>query len=168
LFTSLLHILRSAGIRTDLIERNMGRAARIDTNIGSFYREHRTRFLQALFFQSIGWFMGVCETFVILNALDAGIGFWFCFLLNALGAVINGLFFFMPSNIGVMEGSLVFLFSSLGLNPALGLSLGLTRRLRRVVWIFIGWICLSYMSRNAIKSRTSAPMPVLQERHDTT
>lgn len=168
LFTTLLRFLRSAGIRTDLIERNMGRAARIDTNIGSFYREHRTRFLQALFFQSIGWFMGTCETYVILSALDAGVGFWFCFLLNALGAVINGLFFFMPSNIGVMEGSLVFLFSSLGLNPALGLSLGLTRRLRRVVWIFIGWICLSYMSRNAIKNRTPAPIPVLQGQDDPT
>ena len=101
---------------------------------------------------------------MILKALDAGGGFWLCFLLNALGAVINGLFFFMPSNIGVMEGSLVFLFASLGLNPALGLSLGLTRRLRRVVWIFIGWICLSYMSRNAMKSRAGAPAPVPRQR----
>jgi uncharacterized protein (TIRG00374 family) len=166
MFTSLLKFLRSTGISTDLIERNMGRAARIDTNIGSFYREHRTRFLQALFFQSIGWFMGTCETYFILNALDAGVGFWFCFLLNSLGAVINGLFFFMPSNIGVMEGSLVFLFSSLGLDPALGLSLGLTRRLRRVVWIFIGWTCLSYMSRNAIKRGASEPTEALQEQSD--
>ena len=166
MFTSLLQFLRSTGISTDLIERNMGRAARIDTNIGSFYREHRTRFLQALFFQSIGWFMGTCETYFILNALDAGVGFWFCFLLNSLGAVINGLFFFMPSNIGVMEGSLVFLFSSLGLDPALGLSLGLTRRLRRVVWIFIGWTCLSYMSRNAIKHGASEHTEALQEQSD--
>ena len=166
MFTLLLRFVRSVGIRTDLIERNMGRAARIDTNIGSFYRDHRTRFLQALFFQSIGWFMGTCETYVILKALDAGVGFWFCFLLNALGAVINGLFFFMPSNIGVMEGSLVFLFASLGLDPALGLSLGLTRRLRRVVWIFVGWICLSYMSRDVIRSRAVAPAPVLQEKDE--
>ncbi len=166
MFTSLLKFLRSTGISTDLIERNMGRAALIDINIGSFYREHRTRFLQALFFQSIGWFMGTCETYFILNALDAGVGFWFCFLLNSLGAVINGLFFFMPSNIGVMEGSLVFLFSSLGLDPALGLSLGLTRRLRRVVWIFIGWTCLSYMSRNAIKRGASEPTEALQEQSD--
>jgi uncharacterized protein (TIRG00374 family) len=166
MFTSLLKFLRSTGISTDLIERNMGRAARIDTNIGSFYHEHRTRFLQALFFQSIGWFMGTCETYFILNALDAGVGFWFCFLLNSLGAVMNGLFFFMPSNIGVMEGSLVFLFSSLGLDPALGLSLGLTRRLRRVVWIFIGWTCLSYMSRNVIKRGASEPTEALQEQSD--
>ena len=167
MFTSLLNLLRSAGIRTDLIERNMGRAARIDTNIGSFYHEHRTRFLQALFFQSLGWFMGTLETYVILNALDAGIGFWFCFLLNSLGAVISGLFFFMPSNIGVMEGSLVFLFSALGLDPALGLSLGLTRRMRRVVWIFIGWTCLSYMSRNAIKRDDSAIVEAFQEHNDS-
>ena len=72
----------------------------------------------------------------------------------------------MPSNIGVMEGSLVFLFASLGLDPALGLSLGLTRRLRRVVWIFVGWICLSYMSRDVIRSRAVAPAPVLQEKDE--
>ena len=163
MFTSLLKFLRSAGLRTDWIERNMGRAARIDTNIGTFYRLHRVRFLQALFFQSIGWFMGTCETYLILRALDADIGFWLCFVLNALGAVINGLFFFMPSNIGVMEGSLVFLFSSLGLDPALGLSVGLTRRLRRVFWIFIGWTCLSYMSRTALQRRPSTALTALQE-----
>ena len=166
MFTSLLKLLRSAGLHTDVIERNMGRAARIDTNIGAFYRTHRTRFLRALFFQSIGWFMGTCETYAILWALDAGIGFWFCFLLNALGAVINGLFFFMPSNIGVMEGSLVFLFSSLGLDPSLGLSLGLTRRLRRVCWIFIGWTCLSYMSRTALQRRPSTALTMLQEQEN--
>lgn len=166
MFTSLLKLLRSAGLRTDLIERNMGRAARIDTNIGTFYRTHRTRFLRALFFQSIGWFMGTCETYAILWALDAGVGFWFCFLLNALGAVINGLFFFMPSNIGVMEGSLVFLFSSLGLDPSLGLSLGLTRRMRRVFWIFIGWTCLSYMSRTALQRRPATALTMLQEQEN--
>ena len=166
MFTSLLKLLRSAGLRTDMIERNMGRAARIDTNIGTFYRTHRTRFLRALFFQSIGWFMGTCETYAILWALDAGVDFWFCFLLNALGAVINGLFFFMPSNIGVMEGSLVFLFSSLGLDPSLGLSLGLTRRLRRVFWIFIGWTFLSYMSRTALQRRPATDLTMLQEQEN--
>ena len=166
MFTSLLKLLRFARLRTDLIERNMGRAARIDTNIGTFYRLHRVRFLQALFFQSIGWFMGTCETYVILRALDADIGFWFCFVLNALGAVINGLFFFMPSNIGVMEGSLVFLFSSLGLDPALGLSVGLARRMRRVFWIFIGWTCLSYMSRTALQRRASTALTILQEQEN--
>ena len=166
MFTSLLKLLRSAGIRTDLIERNMGRAARIDTNIGSFYREHRTRFLQALFFQSIGWFMGTCETYIILYVLDAGIGFWFCFVLSALGTVVSAIFFFMPSNIGVMEGSLVFLFSSLGLDPALGLSLGLIRRMRRVFWVFIGWTFLSYMSRDAIRNRTSTSLTILEKQGD--
>ena len=72
----------------------------------------------------------------------------------------------MPSNIGVMEGSLVFLFSSLGLDPSLGLSLGLTRRMRRVFWIFIGWTFLSYMSRTALQRRPAKTLTMLQEQEN--
>ncbi len=156
LFTSLLTFLRSVGLRVDLIERNMARAERIDTNIGQFYHEHKSRFGKVLFFQSVGWFMGTCETFIILHVLGANIDFWVCFLLVSLGSVINSLFFFMPSSIGVMEGGQVFLFASLGLDPALGLSLGLIKRMRRILWITIGWLFLSHLSHRTVQRKTAA------------
>jgi uncharacterized protein (TIRG00374 family) len=162
LFTSLFNLLRRLGLKKHLTEKNMKRAERVDTSVGYFYREHKVRFLQALFFQSIGWFMGTCETYVILHVLDAGIGFEFCFLLTALGTIVNSLFFFMPSNIGVMEGGQVFLFTMLGLNPALGLSMGLLKRLRRIFWILVGWLFLTRFGQKAYDQHAS-PSPAFTD-----
>lgn len=158
LFASLLAFLRAAGLKIGFLERNMGRAERIDTNISYFYREHKSRFWKVLFFQSAGWLMGTCETYIILRALDAGLDFTACFMLTALSSVINSLFFFMPSSIGVMEGSQVFLFASLGLDPAMGLSLGLIKRVRKSFWIFVGWLFLSHLGRDVVEHK---PAPAL-------
>ena len=57
----------------------------------------------------------------------------------------------MPSNIGVLEGGQVFLLTTLGLNPAVGLSLGLAKRMRKVFWIFVGWLFLTHLSRRALE-----------------
>ena len=148
MFSSLLAGLRRLGLKTDFVESRMAKAVRIDANIGLFYREHKLRFFLVLFFHTCGWMLGVCETFVILQALGAGIGFDIAFLITALAVVINSLFFFMPSNIGVMEGGQVFLFLTLGLPPAWGLSLGIVKRIRKIVWICVGWLFLTYLSKS--------------------
>ena len=105
-----------------------------------------------MFFHAIGWLLGACETFVILQALDAGAEFEVALLITALAVIINSLFFFMPSNIGVLEGGQVFLFLTLGLNPAMGLSLGIIKRMRKLFWISIGWFFLTRMSRNLLEA----------------
>jgi hypothetical protein len=66
--------------------------------------------------------------------------------------IINSLFFFMPSNIGVLEGGQVFLFLTLGLNPTVGLSLGIVKRMRKILWISVGWLFLTHLSRALVRS----------------
>ena len=56
----------------------------------------------------------------------------------------------MPSNIGILEGGQVFLLSTLGLAPALGLSLGIIKRMRKIFWITLGWLFLTHLSKNMI------------------
>jgi hypothetical protein len=41
----------------------------------------------------------------------------------------------------------VFLFLSLGLDPAVGLSLGIVKRMRKILWITVGWLFLTHLSR---------------------
>ena len=147
LFSSLLAGLRRLGFNPDALESRMAKAVRIDANISLFYREHKLRFFLVLLFHTLGWMLGVCETFVILESLDTGVGFDIAFLITSLAVVINSLFFFMPSNIGVMESGHVFLFVTLGLSPAIGLSVGIAKRMRKIVWICIGWLFLTYLSR---------------------
>jgi len=147
MFSSVLSILRRLGLRFDSIESRMAKAERIDANISRFYRDHKARFALAMLFHAAGWLLGACETFVILRALEPETGFGVAFLITSLTVIINGLFFFMPSSIGVLEGGQVFLFMTLGLDPAMGLSLGIAKRMRKVIWISVGWLLLTRMSR---------------------
>ena len=104
-----------------------------------------------MFFHSLGWLLGACETFVILRALGANIDFAVAFLITSLTVIINSLFFFMPSSIGVMEGGQVFLLATLGLNPAIGLSLGIVKRMRKIFWISVGRLFLTHLSKGTLQ-----------------
>ena len=150
LFSSLLNLLHKLGIKTEQLERRMAKAVRIDENIGQFYKNYKARFFLVMFFHGLGWLLGACETYVILRALGADIGFAVSFLITSLTVIINSLFFFMPSNIGVLEGGQVFLLSTLWLAPALGLSLGIIKRMRKLFWLTVGWLFLTHLSRDVI------------------
>jgi uncharacterized membrane protein YbhN (UPF0104 family) len=70
------------------------------------------------------------------------VSFVAAFLLTSLSLVINSAFFFIPSGVGVFEGGHVFLFHLLGLDPGLGLGVGIIRRIRKVFWILMGFLVL--------------------------
>ena len=150
LFSSLLALLSRLGMRTDLLERRLTKAVRIDQSICQFYKNHKARFFLVMFFHSLGWLLGAFETFVIIRALGTQIDFSVAFLITSLTVIINSLFFFMPSNIGVLEGGQVFLLTTLGLSPALGLSLGIVKRMRKIFWISIGWLFLTHLSKDML------------------
>ena len=151
LFSSLLNLLHRLGVKTKVLENRMDKATRIDDSIGQFYKNYKPRFFLVMFFHSLGWLLGACETFVILRALGANIDFAVAFLITSLTVIINSLFFFMPSSIGVMEGGQVFLLATLGLNPAIGLSLGIVKRMRKIFWISIGWLFLTHLSKGTLQ-----------------
>jgi uncharacterized membrane protein YbhN (UPF0104 family) len=61
--------------------------------------------------------------------------------------IINTAFFFIPSGVGVFEGGHVFMFHLLGLDSGLGLAVGLLRRIRKVLWVLIGFLMLAISAR---------------------
>ena len=153
-FSSLLSILRHLGLKTEFIEQRMTKAVQIDDNISEYYKKNKGRFFLVVGFHGLGWLLGATETYVILHALNAGINLEIAYLITSLTVIITGLFFFMPSNIGVLESGQVFLFAALGLNPALGLSLAIIKRIRKLFWIAIGWFFLTHLSRNNTVEKT--------------
>ena len=148
MFTSLLRFLKRFGLHLEALESRMAKAVSIDENISRFYRESKGRFCLVMLFHAAGWMLGACETYVILRALGATIEFDVAFLITSLTLLINSLFFFMPSNIGVLEGGQVFLLMTLGLDPTMGLSLGIIKRMRKIFWIGLGWLFLAQLSRS--------------------
>lgn len=59
-----------------------------------------------------------------------------------VGFILTSAMFFMPANIGTSEGSYSLALFYLGFDPALGLSVGIIRRLRSFVWAGIGSLIL--------------------------
>ena len=76
------------------------------------------------------------------------------FILEALTKLINAVGTINPGNVGTYEGGNMAMMKLVGLAPAEGLTLGLCRRFRSIVWAIIGGVCLLYFSR---LKKTSQP-----------
>ncbi len=79
-------------------------------------------------------FSGAAGNFNILHAM----------FVYIFGFILTSAMFFMPANLGSSEGSYSLALSMLGYDPALGLSLGIIRRLRTFVWSGVGILLLFY------------------------
>ena len=57
---------------------------------------------------------------------------------------LTSVIFFMPANLGTSEGSFSLALRFLGYDPAIGLTVGLIKRLRTLVWSLIGILILFF------------------------
>src|SRR5262249_61773655 len=66
-------------------------------------------------------------------------------VIEAFGTGVRFVTFVIPGSLGVLEGSYVATFVALGLSPAAGISFGLTRRVRELVWVAVGLVVFAVM-----------------------
>lgn len=117
----------------------------IDEEIGFIFksRENLNHFRISLFMHTIPVMAaGTLEIFIIMYYAGGG-----ATLLDAMFVYLFGLFiaaaaFFVPLNIGTSEGSYSIVLAFLGYDPALGLTVGIIRRLRALVWSAPGLVLL--------------------------
>ena len=112
----------------------------LDRNLQLVYRnlEPRTALAGVLHYASR--FVGAAEIFVILRVLGSPADFMQA-LFTATGvSIINTAFFVVPGHLGVMESASVVIVQSLGFTAAMGLSLGVIRRIRKLATIAIGLV----------------------------
>ena len=81
---------------------------------------------------------------VIMSSSLLQFTFFEAMFVYVFGFILTSVMFFVPANIGISEGSYSLAFKMLGFDPALGLSLGIIRRLRTFVWSGIGILFLFY------------------------
>jgi hypothetical protein len=81
---------------------------------------------------------------VIMSASVIQFSLFEAMFVYVFGFILTSAMFFMPANIGTSEGAYSLAFKMLGFDPALGLSLGIIRRLRTFVWAGIGILLLFY------------------------
>lgn len=87
---------------------------------------------------------GVLEIFFIIKFIGIDISFTNAMFVFIFNLFLTGVIFFMPANLGTSEGSFSLALKFLGFDPALGLTLGIIRRLRAFVWSGIGVLILFY------------------------
>jgi uncharacterized membrane protein YbhN (UPF0104 family) len=115
----------------------------MDAHIGAYYRQERGRFAAAVAIHCMSWTFGVLETWLIVRLLGEPIPFETAFFLTSLSSVINTAFFFVPGGVGVSEGGPAFLFGLLGLPLAMGLAVGIVKRIRKVFYVLFGLLLIS-------------------------
>ena len=118
--------------------------------------------LSVLYF-TLGWAMGVVEVVLILYFLRVSIGWDDAIAIEGLSILVDLSFFFVPAKIGTQEGGKYLIFLLLGMDPAVGLALGVIRRLRELCWTFIGLLALGHYQVRDMRSRPAQVMMTLED-----
>jgi len=102
---------------------------------------------------------------VVLWALHLSIHFFTILVIEGVTRGLKMLSGWIPARLGSDEGGAISAFALIGFSPMLGLALALTRRVRDLLWAFIGIVLLAWSSRRGQSSQDIAPRisPVLAE-----
>ncbi len=128
--------------------RSFGRGhtiRRVDHGLAWFYRREPGRLLLSIASHLVAWLLGTIEAYLILRFLGIDASLTTAAVIEAFGAGVRFVTFMIPGSLGALEGSYVATFVALGLSPAAGVSFGLTRRLRELVWVLAGLIAFALL-----------------------
>lgn len=143
LFTGLLSLLRCCRIRVGFLESREDKLRTLDRMIGEFYtRDQRVFFLSmGMFF--LGWLIEALEVFLILSYLNPPADVFTSISIGALAVLIKGGTFFIPGSVGAQEAGNLVLLAAYGYSDVVGITFSMLRRLRELVWIGIGLLCMA-------------------------
>jgi hypothetical protein len=93
-----------------------------------------------------GWAVGAAEIYLILRWVGSSVDWQTALALETGSVLVDGILFFVPAKIGTQEGGKVVLFAALGLSPARGLTVGVVRRIRELVYAGLGLVALGVLT----------------------
>jgi len=141
---SLPRRLPIKALRTDALSKW---AAELDTRLNSAWKERRGDLWMAGLFLVLGRILAVVEVYAILYY----IGFSDSVLITAMvysgTAMANYVLMALPAREGFLEGSSYVVLEFLGFVGAVGLTLEIVRRLRKIAFQVFGLGVLSYLLR---------------------
>jgi hypothetical protein len=101
------------------------------------------------------------EVVVVLWALHLSIHFFTVLVIEGVTSGLKMLSGWIPARLGSDEGGAISAFALIGFSPMLGLGLALTRRVRDLLWAFIGILWLAWHSRRKRVQDTSQTIPTI-------
>lgn len=137
-----LGLLRTCGIQLSFLEKRETQLQELDGIIRNFYSQHQQTFYGALAIFFLAWMTETFEVYAILYFLDVPIDMWTAIAIAALTVFIKGGTFFIPGSLGAQEGGYTLLLMSFGYSEVAGIAFALIRRVREILWIVFGLVCL--------------------------
>jgi glycosyltransferase 2 family protein len=107
-----------------------------ETQAIRFCHESVVTLVLALFISSLGWITMIVEYWLMLSFL--GVNLNMIQLIVALTAARVALLLLVPGGLGTIEASQVLVLSSMGFNPAAGMSVSLLIRVRDIILAITG------------------------------
>jgi len=147
LFSLFMSICKRLKIKKTFTERIINRFEELDHHIINFYKKSHKSFWIALSYHTAGRFLGMIEIYAIGRCVSDKFDLFTALVLCALAPMINAVFTFVPGALGIMEGAYSGVLYLLHLNPAIGITIQITKRLRAGCWILLGLIFLGTSGR---------------------
>jgi len=145
-----------------LIEEKERQIRSLGVYLVRLYRVPVARILAAWLFHFLSRMTGVLETLLIMHVLGCPADFPRAFFITAMIAGINTVFFLLPGQWGVAEGSHLFVMQCMGYPPLVGLSMGIIKRIRKLVFAAVG-LPMYFYYRGSSKG---TPQPAPKKKHD--
>ena len=138
--------------KTNFIREKGRHLLKLDDHLIKFYKTESGRFCFSVSVSIIGWTIGALEIYLFLKFLGMPVSLITAMAIEALSLLINTCFLFMPAGVGTQEAGKVFIFKLLGMFAETGLTIGLLRRMRELVWTFMGLgICAFYKTAKTVE-----------------
>ena len=111
--------------------------------------------------------MAVTEVCLVLWLMGVKFGVLSALVIEAMTKLVNMVGNINPGNFGTFEGGNILIGKMFGLTGAIGLTLGLARRLRAFFWTAVGGICLFILTRSRSRGNAESHggMPEITETH---
>lgn len=142
LFMGMLGLLRACRIRIPFLEEREHNLQSLDWAILNFYIDRRAGFFLSTGAFFLGWLAEALEVYAMLHYLGASPDVLGAVAIAALSVFVKGGTFFIPGSLGAQEGGNLAILLAFGYPDVLGMAFALLRRLRELVWIAIGLVCL--------------------------
>lgn len=146
-FSLLLKLCKRFGIKKEFSEKTIARFEELDSHIIDFYTADHKGFWVALACHTAGRLLGIVEIYAIGKCVAGEFTLFAALVLCALTPVINAVFTFVPGALGVMEGAYSGVLYLLHLDPAIGITIQISKRIRAALWITLGLVFLGTHER---------------------
>lgn len=151
-FTHLINAasrIDSSRLKTGLLKAS---AAEADAELLHFYKTQKARMALSCFCYLIAWAMGPVEIYILLRLLGHPGTVQIALLVEAMGLLIERATFMIPGKLVSQEGGKALILAMLGYPAGLGFVVGFLRRIKEMVWVLFGLVCL--MVHRIVTERT--------------